>query len=176
MGIGTSTLDGVTVALVAASLGQITDPAADWFISQGYMPDGTPGADRVIAIYDTPGSPPERGTLNPLDYPGVQVKVRGGEYDYKLVRDRIQEIYMALNEQEAAINPETASPFIYFYSQQSASMSMGRDERKRPMLAWNFRSMRYRPGRTAPVDGIWILVGGSWNDNGIWIDAAIWED
>lgn len=145
MGIGTSTLDGVSVALVAAGLGQVTNPATDWFISQGYMPDGVPGVDRAICLYDTPGSPPERGSLNPLDYPGVQVTVRGGEFDYQLVRDRIQQIYMALNEQEAAINPETASPFIYFYSQQSAALSMGRDERKRPKLAWNFRSMRYRP-------------------------------
>lgn len=146
MGDGTNTLDAVAHALVAANLGQITSLNADWFISQGYMPDGPPGVDRAIAIYDTPGRPPERGSLNPLDYPSVQVTVRGGEADYQAIRDKIQAIYMTLNEQEAAITTVTGSPFIYFYSQQSAPLSMGRDERKRPKLSWNFRSMRYRPG------------------------------
>lgn len=146
MGLGTNTLDGVTNALVMAGLGQITDAGADWFINQGYMPDDLGGPDRAIALYDTPGKPPERGSLNPLDYPSVQVVVRAGESDYALLRDRIQAIYMALNEQEAAITTVTGSPFIYFYSQQSAPISMGRDEKKRPKQAWNFRSMRYRPG------------------------------
>lgn len=148
MGSGTSTLDGVSAALVAAGLGQITSAGTDWFISQGYMPDDASWKDRAIAIYDTPGSPPERGSLNPLDYPGVQVTVRGGEADYQLVRDRIQAIYMALNEKETDIDLGTtgSDTFIYFYSSQSGPLSMGRDEKKRPKLAWNFRTMRYRPG------------------------------
>lgn len=152
MGIGTDTLDGVTAALISAGLGQITSPGTDWFISQGYLPDGLPLTDRAIAIYDTPGRPPERGYLNPLDYPSVQVVVRGGEADYQLVRDRIQDIYMALNEQEPAIKAGATSPFIYFYSQQSAPLSMGRDEKKRPKLSWNFRSMRYRPSASQVLD------------------------
>lgn len=150
MGDGTSTLDCVSHALVAANLGQISAAGTDWFISQGYLPDGPPLADRAIGIYETPGRPPERGSLNPLDYPSVQIVVRGKEADYALVRDRIQAIYMALNEQEAAIATTTGSPFIYFYSQQSGPLSMGRDELKRPKLAWNFRTMRYRPGTPIP--------------------------
>lgn len=147
MGLGTNTLDGVTNALVMAGLGQITDITQPWFISQGYLHDDISLPDRAIALYDTPGRPPERNaSLTPIDYPSVQVVVRGGESDYALVRDTIQAIFNALNEQEAAITTVTASPFIYFYSQQSAPISMGRDERKRPKLAWNFRSMRYRPG------------------------------
>jgi hypothetical protein len=146
MGDGTNTLDCVSVALVNAGLGQISNASQDWFITQGWLPDGDPMVDRAIAIYDYPGRPPERGSLNPLDYPSVQVVVRGNQNDYALVRDKIQAIFMALNEQEAALATVSASPFIYFYSQASAPISMGRDTNKRPKLAWNFRSMRYRPG------------------------------
>ena len=141
---GTNTLDAVTNALVAAGVGQISDDTADWFISQGYMPDGPKNVDRILAIYLTPGEPPLQRWA--IDYPGVQVVGRGSEPDYALVIEKLFDCFQALHEQEAAIDAGvTGSQFVYFYGKQSAPLSMGRDEMKRPKQFWNFRTMRNRP-------------------------------
>lgn len=143
MGSGTNNLDAVSAALVTAGVGQITARATDWFIEQGYMSDGVPGVDRAIAIYETPGEAPLEAWL--IDYPGFQVVIRGSENDYAVVRQKMQDAFEALHANEAPITVTSPTSFVYFYGRQSAPISMGRDELKRPKMAWNFRSMRNRP-------------------------------
>lgn len=140
----TNTLDAVTNALVNAGVGQVTDATQDWFITQGYMPDGAPNVDRIITLYETPGREPLQRWA--IDYPGVQVKVRGSEGDYALVRQKINDCFQNLHENEAAIAEGiSGSQFVYFYGTQSAPLSGGMDELKRIRLMWNFRTMRNRP-------------------------------
>ncbi len=141
---GTNTLDAVTNALVSAGVGQITNPASDWFITQGWMPDGKPNVDRIITVYSTPGEPPLQAWA--IDYPGVQVAARGAEADYALLTKKMFDCFQALHEQEQAIYAGVSgSQFVYFYGRQSAPLPMGRDEMKRPKMSWNFRTMRNRP-------------------------------
>lgn len=26
------------------------------------------------------------------------------------------------------------------------------------------------------ISGLWILVGGTWNDSGVWMDSETWND
>jgi hypothetical protein len=139
MGKGTATLDSVSASLVAQGVGQITAIGTDWFICQGFSQDGPSIADRQIVIAETPGEPP----LNrwAIDYPSVQVVVRGGPDDYQAVKEKMQDVFYALHEQEGYLSPS----FVFMVSKQSAPISMGQDERRRPRLAWNFRSMRDRP-------------------------------
>jgi hypothetical protein len=138
-GTGNDTLSSVQTALVNAGVGQKTDSAADWMIYRGFMEDGPSTADRALALYITPGSPPEE--LWAIDYPGVQIVARGKADDYAAVAQKLQDVFEALHSQEQAISGN----FVYFYARQSAPLSMGRDERRRPSLSLNFRAMRNRP-------------------------------
>jgi len=141
---GVNTIDAVQLAIVQAGLGQNTNSAADWMVYKWSMPDSDPAttktvADRAICIYDSPGRPAEEGFM--MDYPDVQIVVRSKPDDYRAARDKVQDIFLALHAQEPDIDPN----FVYFYSKQSAPLSMGIDDRRRIKFAWNFRSMRNRP-------------------------------
>lgn len=138
MGTGDQTLDSISAALVTAGVGQ-TDTRQDWAIYQGFMEDGAPVADRCICLIETPGEAPLEAWL--IVYPSVQVTVRGNADDYSAVKQKCQDIFSALHANEVAIG----GAFVYFYSKQSAPISMGRDEKRRPKMAWNFRSMRNTP-------------------------------
>ena len=139
MSAGTATLDSVQTALINAGVGQKTNSANDWMIFKGFLQDGDPVADRAICLYETPGTPPLEAWA--IDYPGVQVVVRGRADDYTAVRGKIQDVFTALHAREINISAD----FVYFYARQSGPLSMGRDERRRPSLSWNFRTMRNRP-------------------------------
>lgn len=145
MTAGTDTLDSVQTALVNAGVGQKTRSSDDWFVYKGFLQDGASiCADRAICLYETPGTPPLEAWA--IVYPGVQVSVRGKPDDYTAVRTKIQEIFDALHSNEVAIGAD----FVYFYARQSGPLSLGRDERRRPMLSWNFRSMRNTPVDASP--------------------------
>ncbi len=138
---GTETLDGVSVALVTANVGQTHSSSTDWMIYVGYMQERP---DRAICLYETPGRPPLQRWA--IDYPGVQVAVRGKVDDYTAVRNKVQDVFNALHEQEQNIVAASGgTAFVYFYATNSGPLSMGFDVNRRPKLAWNFRSMRNRP-------------------------------
>lgn len=149
MSAGTDTLDSVQTALINAGVGQKINSANDWMIYKGFLQDADPKtpksiADRAICLYETPGLPPLEAWK--IVYPGVQVSVRGAPDEYTLVREKIQDVFTVLHANEVAIS----SDFVFFYAQQSGPLSMGRDERRRPSLAWNFRSMRKTPVTVSP--------------------------
>ena len=126
--------------LVAA--GYVFGGAADWAMFIGDQPDAP---DRIITLYDSAG-----GTPNPrwlLDYPHVQVRVRGGANDYYevsqqalLLRNLLlgKASYDALNgngDRIVAINAIGDVAFI------------GKDEQKRPEFVFNL-SMIVEPAVT----------------------------
>lgn len=140
----TLTLPAISAALVAAGVGQATAAATDWFIVFQALQDSAPAAtktiaDRQICLYETPGLPPEERLS--LDYPGVQVRVRGKPDDYTAVRAKLQDAFNALHSQEVAIGTE----FVLFECQNSGPIQLGPDDKRRPHLAQNYRSTRQRP-------------------------------
>jgi hypothetical protein len=145
---GTDTLDAVQNSLIGSSpaIGQKTDSSQDWMVYKGQMQDSAPTdgpnktvADRAICLYETPGRPPLEAWA--IDYPSVQVKVRGKRDDYTAVRNKIQQIFEQLHANETPLGGQ----FVYFYAIQSGPLSGGIDEKRRPYLLWNFRCMRNRP-------------------------------
>lgn len=128
-------LDDLSAALVTSGVGQATNPAADWFIYLGYFQDQP---DRAICIYEQGGEAPEE--LWAIDRPGAQVRVRGSADDYEAVRTKIKDVFLNLHAQEAAIG----AAYVFFYAKHSAPISFGIDEKRRPSLAYNFRSMMNR--------------------------------
>ena len=63
------------------------NPAQPWEVYIGKQP-GNP--DRVITIYDAPGKSPDPKWL--LDFPSVQVRVRGGQPDYNVAAIKAKEL------------------------------------------------------------------------------------
>ncbi len=98
-----------------------------------------PAVDQAICLYETPGTDPDPAWN--VIYPSLQVVCRGAPDDFTAVRQKIQDIFAALHGADGLLG----SPFVYFYAKQSAPIPLGRDERRRLSLAWNFRSMRQTP-------------------------------
>lgn len=129
-------LDDVIAALVAANIGQVTGNG-DWRLRAGYL-QAEP--DRSICVYEAGGMPPEAG--QPVDYPKIQIRVRGNEDDYQVVRQKLQDIYNLLHSCDA---PTVLGPtYVYCYAIQSGPLPLGQDENRRPELVWNFRLMKTR--------------------------------
>jgi hypothetical protein len=61
--------------------------SGDWHLWIGKQP-GSP--DRTITIYDSAGAAPNPKWL--LDYPSVQLRVRGGQKDYQIAGQKILEL------------------------------------------------------------------------------------
>ena len=135
---GSDTLDKIRAALIANNIGQVNS-ANPWPIFVGYMQDGPPVNDQAICLYETPGGVPLEAWA--IVYPSVQVVVRGAPSGYTEARQKIQDIFTLLHGLDGALSDQ----FVYFYAKQSAPISMGQDERKRPSMAWNFRSERNTP-------------------------------
>ena len=138
----TNVLDDVTAALIKGKLGQTKDQAKDWFIYQNLMQDSEPKvppqiSDNAICLYETPGRPPE--TYLKLEYPSFQVKIRCARGNYDAMRTQLQSIYLLLHA-----NVSLGDLYTYCYSQGSAPLPMGTDEKRRQTLVWNFRTMRTR--------------------------------
>lgn len=129
-----ATLDDIAAALVVGNVGSAT-AGQDWFIFKGYMPDGDAGEipDKAFCLYEPPGEAPlERGTLI---YPHCQVKGRGGENGYEELRAKMDAVFSVLHGGEAAIG----GAYVYSLAQHTGCVPMGFDNRRRPMLAMNFR-------------------------------------
>lgn len=141
---GVDSLEQIKASLIAgiADL-QDTDSTKDWFITVGGMLDSAltdaPAkavADRQVTIYETPGGPPDPSWS--VVYPDFQIAVRGKPNDYFAVRNMIEKIWQQLHSNE---NP-LGNQWVYFEAKHSGPIPLGFDEKKRPRLAWNFRSMR----------------------------------
>lgn len=138
MASGNATLDAIRSYLIAQGIGQ-TNSTLPWQIYIGIMQDGPPQADQAICLYETPGMEPDPAWA--LIYPSMQIVCRGAPDDYTVVRQKMQDIFTALHGADGLLG----SPFVYYYAKQSAPIQLGRDERRRLSMAWNFRSMRNTP-------------------------------
>ncbi len=67
--------------------GFVFGPGGDWHVWIGKQPT-TP--DRTITIYDSGGRTPNPKWL--LDYPSVQIRIRGGQNDYDVASQKAIEV------------------------------------------------------------------------------------
>lgn len=121
--------------LVAAGVGvfNVTDTAnvTDWSISVGKMAEKP---DRCITAYDSGGKSPNPAWL--VDYPTVQIKVRGSENDYVAAVDKTTEVKDAL----LGIMSQTIGSDIYVSISMIGDRNfLGYDENGRPMFSLNFQ-------------------------------------
>lgn len=118
----------------------------DWHLWIGKEPTSP---DRTITIYDAPGRAPNPRWL--LDYPAVQIRVRGNTNDYKAAGDKAVEVrnrllgresydaYDGLGDRVVAINAIGDISFI------------GWDDTNRPAFVFNL-ALIVEPANTAPTN------------------------
>lgn len=133
-----TTVDVIADALVAAGLAQDVDASKDWQIRVGYL---QAAPNRSICVYPAGGRPPESGPA--VDYPNIQVRVRGEANDYDAVQKKELAIYLFLHAGNAPI--QFGSDWVYCYAMQSEAIPLGQDENRRPSLVRNYRIMKERP-------------------------------
>lgn len=120
---------GIKDLLVTAGVGTF-GAASGWSIFIEHMPDSP---DTSICIYHGPGLTP-----NPkwaVDYPGIQIIVRGAEGGYVAFRQKAQDVkdvLLGLPSQDL-----NGDRWVGIWSQGDLA-SMGVDEKKRPKFSLNF--------------------------------------
>lgn len=130
-------LDDIEAAIVTAGLGQNSADATDWFIFKGYMQEAP---DRAICLYVAGGLEPLAG--QPVDYPTVQIRVRGGVDDYDATQQKEDAIFKLLHDCNASVM--IGSVYVYLIAMQSTPIPMGQDTNRRPALIRNYRIMKVR--------------------------------
>lgn len=101
-----------------------------WPISTGYVPSKE---DKSITLMDTGGSPANPKWL--LDYPSVQIFVRGGQGGYLAAyaaANALKDICLGVTSQN--INGDR----LVAINMESDILSLGNDENQRPMFSMNF--------------------------------------
>ena len=115
-----------------------------WLLVLSHMPDSTAMQDKVVALTETAGWPP-MGRVE-LDYPGLQVRVRGeslrnGSSAYTEGRAKIEEVKQELH----GLTPGTYSGRYYagIWAEQEPFF-LEIDSEHRPHWVCNFRALRSR--------------------------------
>lgn len=132
-------LDHLTVAgLINGSTG--------WTGYAGYLP---PSPDQVIAIFETPGEPPELvkdgSDEIAYDYPRFQVRGRGARHGYAALRSKLGAIFAELHG--SSLSPASGDPaYVLVRAVQSGPLPLGLDDNDRPGMTWNYTAIREREG------------------------------
>jgi hypothetical protein len=122
--------DGITAILVAANVGVIPPAAGDWPIYEGQFPSEV---DQCIMVREFGGRSSEVRIA--IDYPSVQILVRGTERGYVTSRAKIEDIFLALQgiPSAPAEYPELTSAVAV-----GGRTFAGYDEKGRPQWTVNF--------------------------------------
>lgn len=127
----TMLLDDISNVLLNASVaGGITS----WGLFKSYMPDAP---DNSVCVYETGGVEADQSDDTRYDRVSFQVKVRAATYSYEDARNKIAEVFNALND-------ASVPGYVYVFASTGAPLSMGYDETNRPSLVWNFEALKER--------------------------------
>lgn len=136
-------LDEIGAILSGASLAS-SSGAGSYVLVKSWLPDSTALQDKVVALIETGGLPPDAATE--IDQPTFQVLVRGtnwlaGSTGYPDARQKAQDVKDALHARAPGIYSgryyggfwAMQDPFLLYY-----------DVNMRPVIACNFRTIRSR--------------------------------
>jgi len=125
----TSPAVSVKDLLVAASIG-VAGGSADWAIYVGSMPEKP---DRMVAVTDSGG----RGNWTKwlLDFPSIQIRVRGRKGDYNTARGKLVDCETAI----LGLEPQVVnSDRIVSITALGGLAFLGYDANERPEFVYNF--------------------------------------
>jgi hypothetical protein len=122
---------GIADILVAANIGIAISPASgnNWPLFEGEMGS----VDRAIMVRENGGRTPEVRIA--INYPTVQVLVRGTRSDYAVAREKAEEVFLAL---QAIPSGPAEWPELTSCCAVGGVTFAGRDEQERPVWSLNF--------------------------------------
>lgn len=128
--MASSPSQGVLFLLGAAGIGA-SAATTGWRLGIGKLLDQP---NTQVVAYDVPGQNPDPAWL--LDYPVVQVMVRGGEDGYRDAFQKIRDVYDVL----LGIDPQTVNGDRWDgITVLSTPSHIGYDDKNRPLFSANFR-------------------------------------
>jgi hypothetical protein len=110
-----------------------------WSIYISQMPDDDRTPDTCIAVLDSGGSAPDPDPEKDIGNPTVQILIRGSRMGYQAAWDKARAIFAGLHGR--ANETWNDSRYIQIFA-SSDIISLGYDERQRPLLSLNFAVMR----------------------------------
>jgi hypothetical protein len=122
--------EGIRDLLVAANVG-VFNATSGWSIHISRMPNKP---DTCITIYDSGGAPSNPKWL--LDFPTVQVRVRGSENGYLAAQAKCKDIVDALL---GLPSQDVNGDRWVMITQLSAPTFLGYEDNKRPQFSINFQ-------------------------------------
>lgn len=121
--------EGIKDLLVTAAVG-VFNAASGWSIHISRQPDGP---DQALTIYDTSGNGSNPRYL--LDFPGIQVRVRGAQQGSVAAREKCTDVLNAL----LGLPSQTIAGDLWVAIWQSGGIIfLGYDDKDRPQYTLNF--------------------------------------
>ena len=127
-----------------------TSAGATFSLTKSWLPDSTALQDKVVALTQTPGRKPTPYRLE-LDYPGIQVLVRGDQISnvsgaYAAAEAEMNSVYLALHGYGPGYLPSTSGTSRYYVMIEANHMPsmLHVDPVNRPVLFCNFTATRSR--------------------------------
>ena len=125
-------LDDILARLVAAG---VVDGSSTWEGRINYMPESP---NQLVCLYELASEPAEQEWS--IDYPEFQIVIRGDEYGSEDARTEAQDVFNALQSQEALVG----ATYVYLYCNQSGPFYVGPDVQNRPKFQMTFSVMKSR--------------------------------
>src|SRR5262245_33910597 len=126
-------LDDIAALLEAAGVGTI---GVD-LIKSGLPPDTDPSTTLLTALVESPGMPDlyvHDATLPSVEYPFVQVLVRGAPYGYEAARLKAEHARQVLG---GVHNTDLGATFYLWIFVQQPPFWLRTDQQERPILEFN---------------------------------------
>lgn len=101
----------------------------------GYMPDSP---DICIGLFIYAGAPPDEVSED-VEYPGLQVRVRGAAAGFE---DALEKAYDIFNALHGLTDTTLTATYYYRISANQSPAQMGVDEKDRPEFVINFSVMK----------------------------------
>ncbi len=127
-----------------------TSGANGFSLTKSWMPDSTALQDQIVALTETAGRKPTPGRLE-LDYPGLQVLVRGqpvtlSSAAYTNAEAEAYRVYLALHGYGPGYLPSTSGTSRYYVMIEANHMPalLHIDPANRPVLFCNYTATRSR--------------------------------
>ncbi len=106
----------------------VTGGATGWTLFKSYLP---PSPDQIVSIYETSGEFPD---VN-FTFPGLQIFVRAGEFEYVLARNKMDGVISSLDN-------ATVSGYSYIFATTSPQLLRVDNQENRILIVLNFKVMK----------------------------------
>lgn len=127
-----------------------TSAGSSFALTKSWAPDSTSLQDQIVALTQTAGRKPTPGRLE-LDYPGLQVLVRGNPLTrtasaYSDAEAEMTAVYLALHGYGPGYLPSTSGTSRYYVMIEANHLPalLHVDPANRPVLFCNFTATRSR--------------------------------